>query len=59
MAAARLSSPELRPFLAKQESLAAAILRCASALMGASSIAFGLQTAIEAAMVAARTAKEK
>jgi hypothetical protein len=27
--------------------------------MGASSIAFGLQTAIEAAMVAARTAKEK
>src|SRR6266550_5108738 len=31
MAAARLSSPGLRPFLARQESLTAAILRCAAA----------------------------
>jgi len=31
MAAVRLSSPGLRPFLASQESLAAAILRCAPA----------------------------
>jgi len=62
MAAARLSSPglatpqargpRLRPFLASQESLAAAILRCASAPRGASSIACGLSIAIEVAMVA-------
>src|SRR6266567_7887532 len=52
MAAARLSSPGLRPFLAKQESLAAAILRCAAARVGAASIAFGFQIAIEAAVVA-------
>jgi uncharacterized protein (DUF736 family) len=52
MAAARLSSPGLRPFLASQESLAAAILRCAPAPGGASSIACGLPIAIEAAMVA-------
>src|SRR5260221_8180729 len=32
MAAVRLSSPGLRPFLASQESLSAAILRCAPAL---------------------------
>src|SRR6266478_4133629 len=64
MAAARLSSPGLatprskragtpvRPFLASQESLSAAILRCAPAPRGASSIACGLPIAIEAAMVA-------
>jgi uncharacterized protein (DUF736 family) len=52
MAAARLSSPGLRPFLARQESLAAAILRCAAAQTGAASIAFGSQIAIEAAVVA-------
>src|SRR6266566_4055664 len=64
MAAARLSSPGLatprerragtpvRPFLARQESLPAAILRCASARVGAASIAFGFQIAIEAAVVA-------
>jgi uncharacterized protein (DUF736 family) len=52
MAAVRLSSPGLRPFLARQESLPAAILRCASARAGAASIAFGFQIAIEAAVVA-------
>jgi hypothetical protein len=52
MAAARLSSPGLRPFLARQESLPAAILRCAAAQTGAASIAFGFQIAIEAAVVA-------
>src|SRR5262245_35705004 len=52
MAAARFSSPGLRPFLARQESLAAAILRCATAQTGAASIAFGFQIAIEAAVVA-------
>src|SRR4030081_2255659 len=52
MAAVRLSSPGLRPFLARQESLTAAILRCASAQAGAASIAFGFQIAIEAAVVA-------
>src|SRR5216684_2224308 len=62
MAAARLSSPglatpqargpRLRPFLASQESPAAAILRCAPAPRGAASIACGLSIAIEAAMVA-------
>src|SRR6266849_9704289 len=63
-AAVRLSSPGLatprskragtpvRPFLASQESLSAAILRCAPAPRGASSIACGLSIAIEAAMVA-------
>jgi len=68
----RLSSPGLatprkgragtpvRPFLAGQESLTAAILRCASALAGAASIAFGFQIAIEAAVVAgSKQAKEK
>lgn len=35
-----------------QESLAAAILRCAAAQTGAASIAFGFQIAIEAAVVA-------
>ena len=59
-AAVRLSSPGLRPFLARQESLTAAILRCAfGPKMGASSIAFGLQIAIEAAMVAGSNIKEK
>jgi hypothetical protein len=64
MAAVRLSSPGLatpakeragtpvRPFLARQESLTAAILRCAAARAGAASIAFGFQIAIEAAVVA-------
>src|SRR5690242_11942932 len=52
MAAVRLSSPGLRPFLARQESLPAAILRCAAAQTGAASIAFGFQIAIEAAAVA-------
>jgi uncharacterized protein (DUF736 family) len=53
MSAVRLSSPGLRPFLARQESLSAFILRCAPARKaGASSIVFGLPTAIEAAMVA-------
>jgi hypothetical protein len=51
-ASVRLSSPGLRPFLAKQESLTAAILRCAAAQAGAASIAFGFQIAIEAAVVA-------
>ena len=37
---------------AGQESLAAAILRCAAAQAGAASIAFGFQIAIEAAVVA-------
>jgi hypothetical protein len=60
MAAARLSSPGLRPFLARQESLPAAILRCASARVGAASIAFGFQIAIEAAVVAElENSKEK
>src|SRR6266478_482788 len=52
MAAVRLSSPGLRPFLARQESLTAAILRCAAARVAAASIAFGFQIAIEAAVVA-------
>jgi hypothetical protein len=60
MAAARLSSPGLRPFLANQESLAAAILRCAAAQTGAASTAFGFQIAIEAAVVAdLENSKEK
>jgi hypothetical protein len=60
MAAARLSSPGLCPFLARQESLTAAILRCAAARTGAASIAFGSQIAIEAAVVAElETSKEK
>jgi hypothetical protein len=60
MAAARLSSPGLRPFLARQESLPAAILRCAAAQTGAASIAFGSQIAIEAAVVAElENSKEK
>jgi hypothetical protein len=60
MAAARLSSPGLRPFLARQESLPAAILRCAAARAGAASIAFGFQIAIEAAVVAElENSKEK
>ena len=43
-----------------QESLTAAILRCAVAQAGAASIAFGFQIAIEAAVVAgSKTAKEK
>ncbi len=42
----------VRPFLARQESLADAILRCAAARVGAASIAFGFQIAIEAAVVA-------
>ena len=45
---------------AGQESLTAAILRCASAQTGAASIAFGFQIAIEAAVVAgSKQAKEK
>jgi len=60
MAAVRLSSPGLRPFLARQESLAAAILRCAAAQAGAASIAVGFQIAIEAAVVAElENSKEK
>ena len=73
MAAVRLSSPGLAtpredargdPGLpiprAGQESLPAAILRCASALAGAASIAFGFQIAIEAAVVAElENSKEK
>jgi uncharacterized protein (DUF736 family) len=59
-AVVRLSSPGgrprragPRPFLASQQSLTAAILRCAPARRaGASSIASGLQIAIEAAVVA-------
>jgi hypothetical protein len=43
-----------------QESLAAAILRCAAARAGAASIAFGFQIAIEAAVVAEfENSKEK
>ena len=43
-----------------QESLTAAILRCAAAQAGAASIAFGFQIAIEAAVVAgSKQAKEK
>jgi hypothetical protein len=50
----------VRPFLAKQESLTAAILRCAAARVGAASIAFGFQIAIEAAVVAElENSKEK
>jgi hypothetical protein len=60
MAAVRLSSPGLRPFLARQESLTTAILRCATAQTGAASIAFGFQIAIEAAVVAElENSKEK
>jgi hypothetical protein len=60
MAAVRLSSPGLRPFLARQESRTAAILRCAAAQTGAASIAFGFQIAIEAAVVAElENSKEK
>ena len=60
MAAVKLSSPGLRPFLARQESLTAAIPRCASAQVGAASIAFGFQIAIEAAVVAElENSKEK
>ena len=45
---------------AGQESLTAAILRCASARVGAASIAFGFQIAIEAAVVAElENSKEK
>ena len=45
---------------AGQESLTAAILRCASARAGAASIAFGFQIAIEAAVVAElENSKEK
>ena len=45
---------------AGQESLAAAILRCAAARVGAASIAFGFQIAIEAAVVARlENSKEK
>ena len=44
----------------RQESLTAAILRCASARVGAASIAFGFQIAIEAAVVAElENSKEK
>jgi hypothetical protein len=56
----KLSSPGLRPFLARQESHTAAILRSASARVGAASIAFGFQIAIEAAVVAElENSKEK
>jgi hypothetical protein len=48
------------PLIARQESLTAAILRCASARVGAASIAFGFQIAIEAAVVAElENSKEK
>ena len=50
-AKARAGTP-VRPFLARQESLAAAILRCATTRPGAASIAFGFQIAIEAAVAA-------
>ena len=50
----------VRPFLARQESLTDAILRCAAARVGAASIAFGFQIAIEAAVVAElENSKEK
>jgi hypothetical protein len=50
----------VRPFLARQESLTDAILRCAAAQAGAASIAFGFQIAIEAAVVAElENSKEK
>jgi len=50
----------VRPFLARQESLADAILRSAAAQAGAASIAFGFQIAIEAAVVAElENSKEK
>ena len=53
MAAVRLSSPGLCPFLARQESLYDGVLRFAAARKaGASPIIFGLQIAIEAAVVA-------
>jgi uncharacterized protein (DUF736 family) len=50
--ARRRAGTPVRPFLARQESRSAAILRCAPALTGASSIACGLSIAIETAMVA-------
>jgi hypothetical protein len=51
----RLSSPGLRPFLAKQQSRSRAILRCRfGPQAGAAPVAFGLWIAIEAAMVRAR-----
>jgi hypothetical protein len=71
MAAVRLSSPGLAtpregardpgsPIPRDgQESLPAAILRCAAARVGAASIAFGFQIAIEAAVVAGSKTKEK
>jgi len=50
----------VHPFLARQESLAAAILRSAAARAGAASIACGFQIAIEAAVVAElENSKEK
>ena len=50
----------VRPLLARQESLTAAILRYAAARVGATSIAFGFQIAIEAAVVAElENSKEK
>ena len=60
MASVRLSSPGLRPFLARQESLTAAVLRCPAARAGAASITFGFQIAVEAAVVAElENSKEK
>ncbi|MDB5605925.1 MAG: hypothetical protein JWP25_2825 [Bradyrhizobium sp.] len=44
---------------AGQESLTAAILRCATARVDAASIVFGFQIAIEAAVVAELETKEK
>jgi hypothetical protein len=50
----------VRPFLARQEGLTDAILRCAAAQAGAASIAFSFQIAIEAAVVAElENSKEK
>jgi len=45
-----LPLPAAPPFLAKQQSRLAAILRCAAVASDAASIAFGLPIAIEAAM---------
>jgi hypothetical protein len=60
MAAEQLSSPDLRSFLARQESLPPPSSAGAPArLAGAAPIAFGLEIAIEAAVVAGSDSKEK
>jgi hypothetical protein len=52
MAAARLSSPGLRPFLARAKKVSPPPSSAALRPKGAASIAFGFQIAIEAAVVA-------